>query len=62
MKIRIIFVSYLLHREMNNKFVLTDQEAELIEGIRNYRRSYPNGSRDFIFYLRELFEEMLDMP
>lgn len=47
---------------MNNKIVLTDQEAELIEGIRNYRRSYPNGSRDYIFYLRELFEDMLEMP
>ncbi len=47
---------------MNKKFVLSDKEAELIEGIRNYQRSYINCSRDYIFYLQSLFDELLDMP
>jgi len=47
---------------MKRTLVLSDQEAELIEGIRNYRRSYPNVSRNYVFYLRELFDEMLEMP
>ena len=47
---------------MKSTLVLSDQEAELIEGIRNYRRSYPNGNRSYLFYLRELFEDMLEMP
>ena len=47
---------------MNKRFVLSDKEAELIEGIRNYRRSYPNASRGFVFYLQSLFDELLDMP
>lgn len=59
----ITFVVYLYNRgKMNKQFILTDQEAELIEGIRNFKRSYPNGARGYIFYLRQLFEEMIEMP
>ncbi|MDE6522440.1 MAG: ArsR family transcriptional regulator [Muribaculaceae bacterium] len=47
---------------MNKRFVLSDKEAELIEGIRNYQRSFINCSRDYIFYLQSLFDELLDMP
>lgn len=47
---------------MKEQLTLSDREAELIEGIRNYKRAYPNGSRGYVFYLRELFEELLSMP
>ena len=46
---------------MNKTFVLTDEEAELIEGIRNYKRSKSNCSRGYIFYLRGLFDDMLEL-
>lgn len=47
---------------MDKIFVLTDQEAELIEGIRNYKRAYPNGGRGYLLYLHELFDELIEMP
>nr|DAP06527.1 MAG TPA: hypothetical protein [Caudoviricetes sp.] len=37
---------------------LTEEEAELIEAIRAYKRSYPNGYPQLLFYAQELFDVM----
>ena len=44
------------------KFLLTDKEAELIEVIRNIRRSFPNGYENLLLYARELFDDLVDLP
>ena len=35
---------------------LTEEEAELIEAIRAYKGSYPNGHPQLLFYAQELFD------
>ena len=37
---------------------LTEEEAELIKAIRDYKRSYPNGHPQLLFYAQKLFDEM----
>ena len=37
---------------------LTEEEAELIEAIRAYKRSSPNGHPQLLFYAQKLFDEM----
>lgn len=37
---------------------LTEEEADLIEAIRAYKRSYPNGHPQLLFYAQKLFDEM----
>lgn len=44
-----------------NEERLTDKEAELIQAIRNYRRSYPNGSKNLYHYALEVFQELMDI-
>lgn len=39
---------------------LTDKEEELIQAIRNYRRSYPNGQRNLEIYIMDLLYELMD--
>ena len=38
---------------------LTEQENELIEAIRNFRRAFPNGRKELEYYARTLFDEAL---
>lgn len=38
---------------------ITKEEDDLIEAIRNYKRAYPNGSENLLYYARELFERMI---
>lgn len=38
---------------------ITDEENELLEAIRIYKRAYPNGNDNLLFYARELFERMI---
>lgn len=38
---------------------LTEQEKELIEAIRNLKKSKHNYSIQFEFYIRELFERLI---
>lgn len=48
---------------MNNKLTkreLTEEEWELIEAIRNYKLSYPNGYPNLLFYAQEKFDELID--
>ncbi|MDR0619373.1 MAG: hypothetical protein LBG17_05690 [Bacteroidales bacterium] len=42
------------------KFVLTEQEAKLIEAIRNFKRARHNPSLEMEFYIRMLFERLLE--
>ena len=39
---------------------LNDKEKELIEAIRNYNRSYPNGEWEQRFYIQKTLEELMD--
>ncbi len=41
---------------------LTEQEAELIEAIRNYNKSYPDGYPGLLWYAQRLFDDMLRQP
>ncbi len=38
---------------------LTEQEIDLIQSIRNFRKTYPK-SDDLEWYIRNLLDEMLD--
>lgn len=44
---------------MNKKMMLTEKEAELIQAIRNYVRSYPNGHPQLLIYAQELFDDLI---
>lgn len=39
---------------------LTKKEKELIEAIRNFKKSKHNPSINLEFYIRQLFEELLE--
>ena len=39
--------------------IITEQEDELTEAIRNYRRAYPNGERELGRHARRLFRQMM---
>ena len=39
---------------------LTEEEKDLIESIRNYRKAYPNGSQDLEQYILGLVYELMD--
>ncbi|WP_289763990.1 ArsR family transcriptional regulator [uncultured Duncaniella sp.] len=41
---------------------LTEKEVELIMAIRNYRRSYPNGHPQLLYYIQQLLDELTDLP
>lgn len=41
---------------------LSYDEADLINAIRNYCDSYPNGYPQLLDYAQDLFEKLTDMP
>lgn len=41
---------------------LTEQEWDLIEMIRDYQKSFPNGYPQLLWEIQELFDEMVDLP
>lgn len=41
---------------------LTQEEAELIEMIRNLQKAYPRGYDELLYECQRLFDEMVDMP
>lgn len=47
---------------MEFKYSLNEKEAELIEVIRNYRLSYPDGYPQLLWYAQQLFDDLVDMP
>ena len=44
------------------KMEVTPEEKELIESIRNYCISYPNGYPELLEFAQDLFDRMTDMP
>ncbi|ERJ63596.1 hypothetical protein HMPREF1555_02344 [Porphyromonas gingivalis F0570] len=40
---------------------LTEKEEELIRAIRNYRKSYPNGHPQLLYYASQLFDELIEV-
>ncbi len=44
------------------KYELNEDEAELIEVIRNLRRSYPNGYDNQLWLAQEIFDKLIDLP
>lgn len=47
---------------MKNKIKLTEKEEELILAIRNYRKSFPNGHPEMLYYIQQLVDELTDLP
>lgn len=45
-----------------SKKELTEKEEELIEAIRNYRASFPNGYPQLLWYCNQLYEKLVDLP
>jgi len=41
---------------------LTETEWDLIETVRNYKKSFPNGEPRLRLYINRLFAELLDEP
>lgn len=41
---------------------LTEKEKELIEAIRNYKKAFPNGEKQLMYYINEVLAELLDEP
>lgn len=42
------------------KTSLSEDELELIEAIRNYKRAYPNGREELLYYAQRKFDELTD--
>lgn len=43
-------------------YELSEDEAELIEVIRNLRRAFPNGYKEQLWLAQELFDKLVDLP
>lgn len=41
---------------------VSSDEEELINAVRNYRDSFPNGYPELLDFARDLFERMVDLP
>lgn len=44
------------------QMAITPEEKELIESLRNYNRSYPNGYPELLWDLQQLFDSMVRQP
>ena len=49
-------------QEMKRILELTELEYDLIETVRNYKRSYPRGEPNLRWSLRIMLEELLEEP
>ena len=41
---------------------VTFEEKELLESIRNYNRSFPDGYPELLWYAQELFDNLVRQP
>ena len=57
-KNRTIFAVFNNQRDMV-KTSLTEKEFDLIEAIRNYKKSYPNGYPEIRWYIEKIFNELM---
>ena len=60
-KNNIIFVKLFDMKTDLRLMMLTDLEADLIAAARNYVKSYPDGYPELLWYLQELFDELIDV-
>lgn len=44
------------------KMILSEDEAELVEAIRNLQRAFPNGYDELLYYCQQLFDALIEMP
>lgn len=44
------------------KIEVTPEEFELLEAVRNYNKSYPDGYPQLLWFAQELFDNMLRQP
>ena len=51
-----------LKKKQKFNMALSFEEKELIESIRNYCNSYPNGYPQLLEYAQDLFDRITDMP
>lgn len=49
-------------RIRKEKIKLTEKEEELIRAIRNYRKSFPNGYPQLLYYIQQIVDELTDLP
>ena len=49
-------------RDMKRTLELTESEYDLIETVRNYKRSFPRGEPRLRWALRTMLEELLEEP
>lgn len=49
-------------KEKKTKMEVTAEEEELINAIRNYCKTYPDGYPQLLDYAQDLFDRMTDMP
>lgn len=42
------------------KILVSDKEEELIAAIRNYKKSFPRGNPQLLWYAQQLFDEMIE--
>lgn len=52
----VLYLHYLSMAIIN--LCLSEREADLIEAIRNYVKSYPNGYPELLDYAQRLFDEL----
>ena len=46
-------------KQKKEKMELTPEERELLEAVRNYNKSYPDGHPQLLWYAQELFDNLI---
>ena len=49
-------------QQSNEWMEVTYEEKELLESIRNYNRSFPDGYPELLWYAQELFDNLVRQP
>lgn len=44
------------------KMEVTPEERELLEAVRNYNKSFPDGYPQLLWYAQELFDNLVKQP
>ena len=46
----------------SEKMEVTPEERELLEAVRSYNKSYPDGYPQLLWYAQELFDNLIKQP
>lgn len=49
-------------KKKTRKVEVTEEEYDLLESIRNYNKSFPDGYPELLWHAQQLFDEMLRQP